>query len=202
MLVVLIEWRLPGRLLWRGVDRDGPDELTDCFKQVASDLTDRAVRGEGHLLAPAVAVLDDGLVRVEIEGDGERTGPVGSREWEGLPAALSQAKRCMLQMRLRGCELCRKLPEDLGVCMERVTRGAPCVVGQIRPDFGHSCLLPVIAKTDRDVRTVAAWRVPRSPATTECDPIARLVNRGMGPATSPLPESKVEVPRLPAPCRS
>ena len=80
-----------------------------------------------------VDVLDQCLVGVKVERDAEGAGAVGRRQRRGFPSPCRQAKRCMLELRLRWSEDHGKLAEHLRVGVQRVARRAPGVVGQLRP---------------------------------------------------------------------
>src|SRR5207247_7714235 len=79
------------------------------------------------------AVLQDGLVRAEIERDGQRARAVGSRQRERLPSAGGQRQGGVLQLRLGRRQDDGQLAEDLGVGVQRVARRAPVFVGERRP---------------------------------------------------------------------
>ena len=81
----------------------------------------------------AVAVLDHRLVAAQVEGGGERSGPVRRRQRRRLPAAHGQAQRGVLQLRLRWRPGCGQLAEQLSVRMQRVAGGTPFLVGEGRP---------------------------------------------------------------------
>ena len=64
-------------------------------------------------------VLDDRLVRVQVERDADRAGAVRRRQRQRLPAARGQPQRGVLELGLRRRERDRELAEHL-----RVRRGA------------------------------------------------------------------------------
>jgi hypothetical protein len=60
-------------------------------------------------------VLSDRVMGVQVERDDQRTGAVGSRQWQGLPSASAEAQSGVLELRLwRGERHC-ELAEDLSV---------------------------------------------------------------------------------------
>ena len=130
MLVVLVERRLPGRLLRCRVDLHGADEPGNRRQHRARDLADRAIGGECDPLDPAVAVLDDRFVAAQVERHCERTGTVGRRQRQRLPPAHAEAQRRVLKLRLGWGKSNRQLAEHLRVPMQRVARRAPLLVRQ------------------------------------------------------------------------
>ena len=98
--------------------------------------------------APPVAVLDERLVRAQIERHHDRPGPVRRRQWERLPAARGQPQRCVLELRLGRGQCHRELAEHLSVGVERVAGRRPLVVGELWPLGCHSRTLSA-----RPVRT-------------------------------------------------
>ena len=80
-----------------------------------------------------VDVLDQGLVGAKVERDAEGARAVGRWQRCGFPAAGGETERGVLQLRLGWSEDHRKLAEDLCVCVQRVARRGPGVVGQRRP---------------------------------------------------------------------
>jgi hypothetical protein len=71
VLVILIQRRMPRDLLWPHVDRDRADQVGDPGQQVASDLADCPVRTQWDPPDPPVAVFDDRLMPVQIQGDNQ-----------------------------------------------------------------------------------------------------------------------------------
>ena len=133
MLGVLVKRCLPWGLLRLEVDLHLADELTHSLEQVPCDGGDRPVRLQGDPLHTPVDVLDLSLVGAQVERDAEGTGAVGRRQWRGFPSPCRQAKRCVLELRLRWSEGHSKLAEHLRVGVQRVAGRAPGVVGQLPP---------------------------------------------------------------------
>jgi hypothetical protein len=96
MRLVLVERYVPGHLLRRGVDLHRPGELPREIQHLASDRADRAVRRERYAPAAAGTVLDDRLVRMQVERDRERARSVGCRQLERLPTARGEPQRRVL----------------------------------------------------------------------------------------------------------
>ncbi len=123
--------------MWCEVDRDRTDKVLDRVEQMASDFGDRSVGLQGDAMDPAVAVLGDGVMGVQVESDDECAGPVGGGQGEGLPPPCAQAEGSVLELRLGRSEGCGQLAEDLGVGVQRVAGGVPFVVGERGPGRGH-----------------------------------------------------------------
>ena len=86
------------------------------MQQLARDRADRPVRRERDAAPDApVAVLDDSLVRVQVERDDERARAVRRRQRRRLPAAGGEAQRRVLELRLRWRERDGELAEHLRV---------------------------------------------------------------------------------------
>ena len=83
---------------------------------------------QGDPLDPPVAVLDESLVRVQIERDDDRPRAVGRGQRQRLPAACGEPQCGVLELRLGRRKLHRELSEHLRVRMKRVARVAPCLV--------------------------------------------------------------------------
>src|SRR5262249_55504799 len=94
---------------------------------------------------PAVAVLDDGGVLVEVERDHQGPRPVGRRQGCGLPPAGGEAQRRVLELRLGSGQGDRQLAQELGGGVHRVTGVAPRLVGEGDPRNGGA----TIARHDR-----------------------------------------------------
>jgi hypothetical protein len=73
MLVVFVERFRPRGFLWRGVDAHRSAEFADRRQDLTGDLADRSIRHERDPVRATVAVLDDGVVGVEIECHHQRT---------------------------------------------------------------------------------------------------------------------------------
>ena len=131
VLVVLVERHGPRHLLRRRVDLDRAAEARGpppARSRVTSP-TGRSGVSATRSRAP-VAVLDDRLVRVQVERDDERPRAVGRRQRQRLPAARGQAQRGVLELRLGRRERHRELAEHLRVRVQRVAGRAPRLVGE------------------------------------------------------------------------
>jgi hypothetical protein len=133
VLPVLVQGHAPTDLLWRRVDLDRAGQPGDLLQDLASDLRHWPLRREGDPGFPPAAVLDDGLVRMEVQSCDERTRTIGGRQRSGLPAAGAEAQGGVLELRLRRRERDRELPEDLRVRMQRVAGRTPGLIGERRP---------------------------------------------------------------------
>jgi len=80
-----------------------------------------------------IDVLDKRLVRAQVERDTEGAGAVGRRQRRSFPSPCGQAKRGVLELRLRRRKHDRELAEHLRVGVQGVAGCAPGVVGQLRP---------------------------------------------------------------------
>ena len=143
VLVVLVEACLPGRLLRREIELDRPDQLVDRRQHFAGDLGDSPVGRERDPVNATVAVLDERLVRAEIQRDHEGARAVRGGECEGLPAACGEPQRGVLELRLGRRERGSELAENLRVRVERVARWTPRLVGERRPVRSHRPTLPI-----------------------------------------------------------
>ncbi len=94
---------------------------------------DRTVGSERDALHTPVAVLDERLMDVQVQGGDERARSIGRGKWSGLPATRGQPQRRVLELRLRWSERHRQLAQDLGVSVQRVAGLAPVLVGELRP---------------------------------------------------------------------
>ena len=133
VLVVLVEGRRPGRLLWREVDLDRPTESSHGGQDVERDVRHRPARRERHPFDATVRVLDDRLVGPEVESHHDRPRSVRGRQRQRFPAACRQAKCRMLELRLRRGQGGGQLAEDLSVRMQRLTRRLPWLVRERGP---------------------------------------------------------------------
>ena len=100
--------------------------------------TGQALRctGPHELLVAAAArgrLLDDHVMRVQIEDDDQRARAVRRRQRLRLPTPGRQPQRGVLQLRLGGRQGNRELSQHLGVRVEGVARRLPPLVRQRRP---------------------------------------------------------------------
>ena len=115
-----------------------PDKVADRGQDIAGHLGDGSVGDERDAVGASVAVFDDGVVGVEVEGNDERAGAVGGGERRGFPAAGGEAKGGVLELRFGWRQRDGELPEDLGVGVQGVAGVPPCFVRQCWPGGRHA----------------------------------------------------------------
>jgi hypothetical protein len=128
---------VPGGFLCTEVDRDRTYKVRDRVEQMAGDFGDRSVGLQSDAMDSAVAVLGDGVMGVQVEGNDKCAGLVRSGQWEGLPAPCAEAQGSVLELRLGWCEGYGQFAEDLGVGVQRVAGSVPFVVRDRGPCRGH-----------------------------------------------------------------
>ena len=138
VLVVLVERQLPRHLLGRGVDLDRPAHARHGLEHLARHLAHGPVGGERDPCLVAGAVLDDGLVRVQVKRRDDRARAVGRRQRLRLPAARAEPQGGVLELRRGRGQLHCELSEHLGVRVEGVAGRAPRAVGETPPFEGHA----------------------------------------------------------------
>ena len=100
VLVVLGERHLPGHLLGCRIDLDSSGEAADGLQHLARHLGDGPVGRQRDPRLSPVAVLDDRLVRAQIEGGDDGPRAVGRRQRRRLPAACAQPQGGVLKLGL------------------------------------------------------------------------------------------------------
>ena len=133
VLVVLVEWRRPRRLLGPRIDVHGACEVVHGGQQLAGHLGNGTIGRERDLERAPVAVLDDRIVALQIERNDERARSVGCRQREGLPSPRREPQRGVLQLWLGRSQCDRQLPEHLRVRVQRVAGGLPRLVREHDP---------------------------------------------------------------------
>ena len=124
MLVVLVERDLPRHLLGSGIDLDVAPQAPHRLEHVAGHLRHRAVGCQRDPRLMTGAVLDHGLVRVQVKRSDDRAGAVGRRQRKRLPAARAQPQGGVLELWLGRRELPPRAFPAPGVCAWSVSQVA------------------------------------------------------------------------------
>src|SRR3954471_18483001 len=104
MVLVLVQWCRPRDLLGPRVDRYRTDQALHRGEHLPGDGADRPVRCQWNTVHPAIGVLDDGVVAVQVQTDDESPRTIRGRERQGLPATGAEAQRGVLELGLRWCQ--------------------------------------------------------------------------------------------------
>src|SRR5215213_419146 len=91
MVLVLVQWCGPGDLLGPRVDPYRTGQVVHGGEHLPGDGGDRSVRYQWNTVHPAIGVLDDGVVTVQVQTDDERARTIRGGERQRLPPTGAQA---------------------------------------------------------------------------------------------------------------